>query len=183
MTTGEGGMITTNDDQLAGKLRLMRNHGDSGKYNHIMLGYNYRMTNIQGAMGQVQLKSLDYFNRKRIENAEFLSKNLQRTGLTTPYKDARVKHVYNQYVVRVEESFPASRENLMKYLESNYIGSAVHYPMPIYRQPLYRQLGLDGQRCPVAEEVSHRVLSLPVHPSLEQDDLKYISKVVNSFEA
>ena len=183
MTTGEGGMITTDDDHLAAKLRLMRNHGDSGKYNHILLGYNYRMTNIQGAIGQVQLKKLDQYNQKRIENAEFLSKNIQRTGITTPYMDRRVKHVYNQYVVRVEESFPASRENLMKYLESKCIGCAVHYPMPVYRQPLYRQLGLDGQLCPMAEDVSHRVLSLPVHPSLEQDDLKYISKVVNSFEA
>jgi dTDP-4-amino-4,6-dideoxygalactose transaminase len=183
MTTGEGGMITTNDDHLAAKLRLMRNHGDTGKYNHIMLGYNYRMTNIQGAIGQVQLKSLNQYNKKRIENAEILNNNVKRTGLTTPYKDARVKHVYNQYVIRVEESFPASRENLMKYLELNSIGCAVHYPMPVYRQPLYRQLGLDGQDCPVAEDVSKRVLSLPVHPSLEQDDLKYIAKVVNSFEA
>lgn len=183
MTTGEGGMITTNDEELAAKLRLMRNHGDTGKYNHIMLGYNYRMTNIQGAIGQVQLKSLDQYNKKRIENAESLSKNFQKKGITTPYKDARVKHVYNQYVVRVEESFLTSRESLMKYLEKNGIGCAVHYPMPVYRQPLYRQLGLDGQNCPVAEDVSHRVLSLPVHPSLAQDDLKYISKVVNSFEA
>jgi perosamine synthetase len=183
ITTGEGGMITTNDDQLAAKLRLMRNHGDSGKYNHVMLGYNYRMTNIQGAIGQVQLKRLDQYNQKRIENAEFLNKNIQRTGIATPYKDARVKHVYNQYVIRVEESFPASRESFMRYLDSKGIGSAVHYPMPVYRQPLYRQLGLDGKSCPVSEDVSQRVLSLPVHPSLEQDDLKYISKVVNSFEA
>jgi perosamine synthetase len=183
MTTGEGGMITTNNDQLAAKLRLMRNHGDAGKYNHIILGYNYRMTNINGAIGQVQLRSLNQFNQKRIDNAEFLNKNLRRTGLTTPYKDARIKHVYNQYVIRVEESFPTSRENLMKYLESNGIGCAIHYPMPVYRQPLYRQLGMDRQNCPVSEDVSQRVLSLPVHPMLGQDDLTYIAKVVNSFEA
>jgi perosamine synthetase len=183
MTTAEGGMITTNDDQLTATLRLMRNHGDSGKYNHIMLGYNYRMTNIQGAIGLVQLKSLDQFNHRRIENAEFLNKNLTRVGITTPYKDRRVKHVYNQYVVRVEDSFSASREKLMEYLESKGIGSAVHYPLPVYRQPLYRQLGLDQAVCPVAEDVSQRVLSLPVHPSLDRDDLNYIAKIVNSFEA
>lgn len=181
MTTGEGGMITTNDHHLAAKLRLMRNHGDAGKYNHIMLGYNYRMTNIQGAIGQVQLKSLDLYNQKRIENAEFLSKNIHRTGLTTPFKDGRVKHVYNQYVIRVEESFPASRENLIKYLESNGIGCAVHYPMPVYRQPLYRQLDLDCQDCLVAEHISQRVLSLPVHPSLSHEDLEYIAFTINNF--
>jgi perosamine synthetase len=181
MTTGEGGMITTNDDQLAAKLRLMRNHGDTGKYNHIMLGYNYRMTNIQGAIGQVQLKSLDLFNLRRIENAKFLNKNLKGAGITTPYKDSRVKHVYNQYVVLLEDRFPASREKLMEYLESRGIGCAVHYPMPVYRQLLYRQLGLDQSACPIAEDISQRVLSLPVHPSLSHEDLEYIAMTVNNF--
>ncbi|VVB65230.1 Aspartate aminotransferase [uncultured archaeon] len=183
MTTGEGGMITTNDDRLAANLRLMRNHGDTGKYNHVILGYNYRMTNIQGAIGLVQLKSLDRFNQKRIENAEFLNSNLDSEGLTTPLRDSRVRHVYNQYVVRVEDDFMASREKLMEYLGSKGIGCAVHYPKPVYRQLLYTQLGLDRVVCPVAEDVSQRVMSLPVHPSLSQEDLEYIAKTVNCFEA
>lgn len=183
MTTGEGGMITTNDDQLAAKLRLMRNHGDTGKYNHVTLGYNYRMTNIQGAIGQVQLKSLESFNRKRIKNAEFLNENIDLEGLTTPFKEPGVRHVYNQYVVRVEDGNSASRDRLMEYLGSKGIGCAVHYPKPVYRQPLYTQLGLDGVVCPVAEDVSQRVMSLPVHPSLALDDLEYIAKTVNGFEA
>ena len=183
MTTGEGGMITTNDDLLAAKLRLMRNHGDTGKYNHVTLGYNYRMTNIQGAIGQVQLKRLDNFNQKRIENAEFLDANLDSEGLTTPFRESRVRHVYNQYVVRVEAGFLASREKFMEDLGSKGIGCAVHYPKPVYRQPLYQQLGLDRVVCPVAEDVSQRVVSLPVHPSLSQTDLEYIAKTVNGFEA
>lgn len=183
MTTGEGGMITTNDDRLAAKLRLIRNHGDTGKYNHIILGYNYRMTNIQGAIGVVQLSRLDGFNRKRIENAEFLNKSLKVMGITTPFRDSRVKHVYNQYVIRVEDGFSASREKLMEYLGFNGIGCAVHYPKPVYRQPLYQQLGLDRVVCPVAEDVSQRVLSLPVHPSISQEDLEHIANTVNGFEA
>lgn len=183
MTTGEGGTITTNDDRLAATLRLIRNHGDTGKYNHIILGYNYRMTNIQGAIGLVQLKSLDRFNQKRVENAEFLNENLRARGLTTPFRDSRVRHVYNQYVVRVEDGFLASRDRLMEYLGSKGIGCAVHYPKPVYRQPLYTHLGLDRVVCPVAEDVSQRVMSLPVHPSLGQEDLEYIAKTVNSFEA
>jgi perosamine synthetase len=181
MTTGEGGMVTTNDDQLAAKLRLIRNHGDTGKYNHIVLGYNYRMTNISGAIGLVQLRCLDKFNDQRISNAKFFDENLKNQGITTPFRDQRAKHVYNQYVVKVEDSLPASREKFMEYLGSKGIGSAVHYPMPIYRQPLYHRLGLDKIICPVAEDVSRKVLSLPVHPSLSHENLEYIVDAVNNF--
>lgn len=183
MTTGEGGMITTNDDAIASKLRLLRNHGDTGKYNHVLLGYNYRMMNLQGAMGQVQLKKLDEFNSKRIKNAEYLNKNIRIKGLTPPFKAENVKHVYNQYVVKVEEDFPISREKLMDYLQSKGVGSAIHYPKPIYRQPIYREMGLDKEICPVAEDISQKVMSLPVHPSLKQEDLEYIAMTVNGFEA
>jgi len=183
MTTGEGGMITISDESMAAKLRLLRNHGDTGKYNHIMLGYNYRMTNLQGAIGQIQLGSLDEFNSRRIRNAEFLNGHLKIKGITTPYKAKNVKHVYNQYVVRVEDDFPASRERLMEYLRAKGIGSAVHYPKPIYQQPLYRELGFGKESCLVSEDVSRRVLSLPVHPSLKQEDLEYIAETINGFEA
>jgi perosamine synthetase len=184
MTTGEGGMITTNDDTLAARLRLLRNHGDTGKYNHVMLGYNYRMMNLQAAIGLVQLERLEEFTTRRIANAEFLNNNIRIKGLTKPYKSANVRHVYHQYVVRVEDDFPASRESLMEYLQSKGIGAAVHYPKPIYEQPLYRELGYSKEKehCPVSEDVSRRVLSLPVHPSLKEDDLEYIAAALNSFE-
>ncbi len=141
MTTGEGGMITTNDDSIAARLRLLRNHGDTGKYNHVMLGYNYRMMNIQAAIGLVQLGRLEEFTSKRIGNAEFLNRNIGLKGLTTPHKASNVRHVYHQYVVRVEDDFPASREKLMDFLQEKGIASAVHYPKPIYDQPLYREMG------------------------------------------
>jgi perosamine synthetase len=183
MTTGEGGMITTDDGALAARLRLLRNHGDAGKYNHVILGYNYRMMNIQAAIGLVQLARLEEFTCKRIGNAELLNRNIRIKGLTKPYKAANVRHVYHQYVVKVEDDFPASREKLMSFLQEKGIGSAVHYPRPIYEQPLYREMQRDWPRCPVAEDVSKRVLSLPVHPSLGQEDLEYIANTLNSFEA
>lgn len=183
MTTGEGGTITTDDDALAARLRLLRNHGDTGKYNHVMLGYNYRMTNIQGAIGLVQLRRLEDFNARRIKNAEFLTGHISVDGLTTPFRASGVRHVYNQYVVNVEDDLHAKRERLMEYLQAKGIGAAVHYPRPVYEQPLYRELGYDNVRCPISEEVSRRVLSLPVHPSLRQEDLEYIAETVNSFEA
>ena len=183
MTTGEGGMITTNDDALAARLRLLRSHGDTGKYNHATLGYNYRMMNLQGALGLVQLKRLEEFTAKRIKNAAFLNDNINIKGISTPYQAKNVRHVYHQYVVRVEDSFASSREKLMEFLQAKGIGSAVHYPKAVYEQPLYRELGYTNESCPVSEDVSRKVLSLPVHPSLREEDLAYISETINSFEA
>ena len=183
MTTGEGGMITTNDDALATRLRLLRSHGDTGKYNHATLGYNYRMMNLQGALGLVQLKRLEEFTAKRIKNAAFLNDNINIKGISTPYQAKNVRHVYHQYVVRVEDSFASSREKLMEFLQAKGIGSAVHYPKAVYEQPLYRELGYTNESCPVSEDVSRKVLSLPVHPSLREEDLAYICKTINSFEA
>jgi perosamine synthetase len=183
MTTGEGGIVTTNDDALEARLRLLRNHGDTGKYNHVILGYNYRMMNLQGAIGLEQLKRLEGFVTKRIANAEQLNQNIKIKGLTTPYKANNVRHVYNQYVVRLEDDFPVSREKLMEYLQAKGIASAVHYPKAVYEQPLYRESGYGDGNCPVSEDVSRRVMSLPVHPSLNESDLQYIAETLNSFEA
>ena len=183
MTTGEGGMITTDDDALAARLRLLRSHGDSGKYNHITLGYNYRMMNLQGALGLVQLRRLEEFTARRIANARFLNENIRVNGISTPFQMNGVRHVYHQYVVRVEDEFPASRERLMEYLQAKGVGSAVHYPKAVYQQPLYRDMGYSDVSCPVAEDVSRRVLSLPVHPALSAEELQYIAETMNSFEA
>jgi dTDP-4-amino-4,6-dideoxygalactose transaminase len=183
MTTGEGGMITTDDDALAARLRLLRSHGDSGKYNHISIGYNYRMMNLQGALGLVQLRRLEEFTAKRIANARFLDDNIRVKGISTPFRMDSVRHVYHQYVVRVEDDFPASRQRLMEYLQDRRVGSAIHYPRAVYQQPVYRDMGYTDISCPVAEDVSRRVMSLPVHPSLTADDLQYIAETMNSFEA
>jgi perosamine synthetase len=183
MTTGEGGMITTDDDALATRLRLLRSHGDTGKYNHESLGYNYRMMNLQGALGLVQLKRLEQFTASRIYNAQFLDRCIKIEGISIPHRAEGVRHVYHQYVVRVEEGFSSSRERLMEYLQARGIGSAVHYPKAVYEQPLYQDLGYRKGICPVAEDVSRRVMSLPVHPSLTEQDLEYIAQTINSFEA
>ena len=148
MTTGEGGMITTNDDDLAAHLRLLRSHGDTGKYNHSILGYNYRMTNLQAALGIEQLKKLEDFTAKRIHNAELLNQLIKIKGLTTPYKTNNVRHVYHQYVVRIEDDFAASRETLMEYLQAKGVGSAVHYPKAVYEHPLYQGLGYGKREVP-----------------------------------
>jgi dTDP-4-amino-4,6-dideoxygalactose transaminase len=132
---------------------------------------------------KIQLKRLEEFTAKRIGNAGFLNKSIRIKGLTTPFLASDVRHVYHQYVVRIEDGFPASRERLLEYLQARGIGSAVHYPKAVYEQPLYQSMGREWQKCPVAEDVSRRVLSLPVHPSLQLEDLDYIAETINGFEA
>lgn len=181
MTTGEGGAITTNNKKLAKKLRLLINHGQTKKYQHSILGYNYRMTNIQAAIGLCQLKKLDKFNEKRIKNAHYLNKNIKINGLTKPYIKPYVKHVFHQYVVKLEENFGLGREEFCQYLRKKGIDCAIHYPLPIHKQPLYKKLGYSDKKvkCHVATEIARKVLSLPVHPGLKKKELEYMVKTIN----
>lgn len=178
MTTGEGGMIVTNNKEVEEKLRVIINHGQSQKYLHTSLGYNYRMTNIQAAIGIAQLSKLEDFNERRITNAEYLNKGLNGP-IKKPHKEKDVRHVYHQYVVKIEDDFPLKRDEFMEYLSDNGIESAIHYPLPIHKQPLYQELGYEEEQCPTATRLSEIVLSLPVHPVLTHDDLRYICKVIN----
>ncbi|CAD6493796.1 MAG: UDP-4-amino-4-deoxy-L-arabinose--oxoglutarate aminotransferase [Candidatus Argoarchaeum ethanivorans] len=184
MTTGEGGMITSNDDEIVKVCGLLRNHGQDEKYLHTMLGYNYRMTDIQAAIGIVQLKKVNRLNEMRIKNAEYLNKHIKVSGLELPQKRTAVKHVYHQYAVTVnmENGFPLSRDEFMTYLREKNIGCAVHYPRPVHKQPLYQGLGYTDKEvnCPVATKTSAQILSLPIHPALSREDLTYIAETVNS---
>ena len=179
MTTGEGGMITTDDTKLARDARLLRNHGQSQKYRHDTLGYNYRMTEFSAAIGSIQLKKLDGFNEKRRENAKLLMQGIRKFhGLTSPYVMKDAKHVFHQYVVRVEDTYSINRDILADRLTQQGIGVAIHYPMPIYKQPLYQELGYRGTTCPLTEEVCSRVLSIPVHPLVNMNDIKYMIDIL-----
>lgn len=175
MTTGEGGMVVTNNDELAKRADLIRNHGQAKKYLHVELGYNLRMTNIAAAIGRTQLKKLEEWNEERIENAKLLTEGISKIkGLTPPYVDNRVKHVFHQYVIKVEEEFPLSRDELMTELRERGVGTAVHYPIPVHHQPFYQKLGYPRDICPNAVEASKKVLSLPVHPAVTMEDIDYI---------
>jgi perosamine synthetase len=178
MTTGEGGMVTTSDKSYADRLRLIISHGQSEKYYHTRLGYNYRMTDMAAALGIVQLKKLGMFNLGRRKNAEYFNEHLSVKGLVTPYTAPGMQHVYHQYVVRLTEDFPMNRQEFVGYLTAKGIGSAVHYPIPIHRQPLYLRKD-DPDPCPVSTNLAGSVLSLPVHPMLDQKELAYICETIN----
>ena len=174
MTTGEGGMVTTNDEELAEKSSMIRAHGESKRYEQSLLGYNYRMTDIAAAIGLAQLKRIDEFNTKRNENAEYLSNGLEDVkGITTPYTADDVCHVFHQYTIRVSDK----RDEFKDFLTQNGVGTGVHYPIVLYKQPYYQKQGITGC-CPEAEKAANEVISLPVHPSLTNDELDTIIEVV-----
>ncbi len=182
MTTGEGGMVTTNDAALAGRIRRLVNHGQAEKYLHTELGYNYRMTDIGGAIGRVQLRRLPGFNARRQKNGAYLSSHLDLPGVVPPAIGDERDHVYHQYVVTVTDDCPLTRDDLAAYLREHGIGNAIHYPIPVHEQPLYRGTVRTGD-CPVAADLARRVLSLPVHPGLGQAELEEIVDAVNGVRA
>lgn len=175
MTTSEGGIITTNNKELAKKARMFRAHGETNRYEHAVLGYNFRMTDIAAAIGLAQLKKIDGFNQKRIDNATYLTKELEGVdGISTPKVLAEVKHVYHQYTIKVETG---NRDEWVNFLNDNGIGTGIHYPIPIYKQELYVELGYDYE-LEETEKAASSVISLPVHPSVSKEDLATIIKVL-----
>jgi perosamine synthetase len=188
MTTGEGGMITTNDPEIAERVRLLRNHGQKERYYHTTLGYNLRMTEIQGALGRVQLAKLEQFTEKRIANAAYLTERL-RGVIQTPIVREGYRHVYHQYTLRIAQH----RDEFSQHLRERGIATAVHYPVPIHQQPLYRERigefkcvargsqgwsGAGAGWLPETERAAQQVLSLPVHPALSAEDLDMIAREV-----
>lgn len=178
MTTGEGGMITTNDKDIAQKARMIRSHGQRQRYLHEILGYNYRMTNIAAAIGLCQLGKLEEFNSKRIENAKFLTKELSGIkGLIPPSIKSNTKHVFHQYTVRVTQDFGISRDELRQKLMNKGVATEIYYPLPIHKQPLYQNLGYNDH-LPNSEKLAKEVLSLPVHASLTKEDLENVVRAI-----
>ena len=132
------------------------------------------MTDISAAIGLAQLNKIDEFNEKRIKNAAYLNEGLSQVdGITTPYCAYDSKHVYHQYTIRVEKS----RDEWIRIINENGVGCGIHYPITLYNQPIYKKLGFDG-KCPNAELAAQNVISLPVHPSLTQNDLDLVISAV-----
>ena len=174
MTTAEGGILTTNDDEIAERARMLRSHGQSARYEHQMLGFNFRMTDIHAAIGLTQFQHLEEWNEQRIQNAQYLSEHLE--GVETPTVRPGYRHVFHQYTIRVRPD----RDGLARWLAERQIGTGIHYPRPIHQQPFYQQLGYD-LHLPVAETASREVLSLPIHPALSSKDLENIVATVGEF--
>ncbi len=173
MTTGEGGMLTTDDGELAERVRLLREHGMKVRYHHDILGYNFRMTDIAAAIGLAQLPKLAGANERRRAIAARYDAELH--GVITPFVRPGVTHVYHQYTIRVNE-----RDAFAEKLKLRGVGSAIYYPIPVHRQKPFLALGYGDERMPVTERLTEQVLSIPVHPALTDDEVATVIEAVNA---
>jgi dTDP-4-amino-4,6-dideoxygalactose transaminase len=174
---GEGGAITTSDPVLAEKLRKFRDHGSAKKYYHDVIGYNYRMEGIQGAVLHTKLGHLNSWNDARRKNAELYRKYLAGSDVILPVEDEGRKHVYHLFVVRHKR-----REEFMTYLQGEGVSCLIHYPIPIHLQTAYRHLGLGKGAYPVTETVCSEIVSLPMFPELTEEQIKYVADKIKAFK-
>ncbi|RAZ31642.1 DegT/DnrJ/EryC1/StrS aminotransferase family protein [Microbacterium sp. SMR1] len=172
MTSGEGGMVTAATPEIARMLRLLRNQGMERQYENEVVGFNARMTDLHAAIGRVQLEKVDAWTAKRRENASYLDAHLR--GIRTPIVADGAHHVYHQYTIRV----PEDRDGFVTALrEEHQIGSGVYYPIPNHRLPSLAGFA-PGVELPQTEAAAREVVSLPVHPALDHDDLARIVEAV-----
>ncbi|MDQ6877301.1 MAG: DegT/DnrJ/EryC1/StrS family aminotransferase [Candidatus Dormibacteraeota bacterium] len=177
MTTGEGGMITSSDRELVGKLRLLRSHGQIERYLYATIGYNYRLTDFQAALGIHELKQLPRRLAARRRNAACLSQLLSdMAGVQLPVALPGTEHAYHQYTVRIDsERLGLSRDELQRRLGRDGVETAVHYPKALHQQPAFAAMAAGGSLAR-SEELARSVLSLPVHHGLAEDDLIYVAQ-------
>jgi len=178
MTTGEGGVITTSNDEMTDQMRLIRSHGEKAKYASFMLGHNYRMTEIQAAIGCVQLKKLPAFLSKRRSNARRLTEILKKTEkLQLPQEPKNFGHSWYLYTVRLKDATERERDRIVEELKKEGIGAEVYYVNPVHLMPYYRNVfGKFG--LPETEEAAKQIMSLPVHPRVTEEQIDYIGKTL-----
>lgn len=169
---GDGGMITTDSDELDAALRMLRNHGSRQRYHHGVIGYNSRLDEIQAVVLRAKLKRIDSYNENRRRVAALYSELLADTGVTTPYIDARGVHVFHQYTILTD-----NRDRAMKALADAGIASAVYYPIPLHRQEVFAD-ECSGLSLPVAEAVAARCMSLPIFPEMTSGQVEEVAATV-----
>lgn len=180
MTTGEGGVVTTNDDQTAETLRMIRTHGEKAKYASLMLGTNYRMSEMQAAIGNVQLQKLSSFVAKRRQNAQQLTKLLEKNGkLVLPYESKDRLHSWYLYTARLKEASEEQRNGVVDKLKKKGIGAEVYYINPVHQMPFYRE-NFGSTKLLQTEKASKQVFSLPIHPGVTEEQVKFIGETLLS---
>ncbi|KMQ51328.1 aminotransferase DegT [Chitinispirillum alkaliphilum] len=178
MTTAEGGMVTTSCEDIYRKAKILINQGMSIRYHHELIGYNYRMTNIEAAIGLCQLKKLDMFNARRREIAHLYNEQLKQVlDIGLPFTHLEAFHIYHHYTLKVRGG---KREKLMQFLNTKGIGSCIYYPLTLPEQKCYSHLDFP-KFYSVADQIKKEVLSIPVHPALKDCEVKYITECLIEF--
>jgi dTDP-4-amino-4,6-dideoxygalactose transaminase len=173
---GDGGLVTTNEDDLAEQIKVLRDHGQYPRYFYKIIGGNFRLDGLQGAVLNVKLKYLERWNIKRRDNAALYDSLFADSPVKVPKIDANNVSIYHQYTVVVPE-----RDGLQKFLSENNVGSAIFYPKPLHLQDCFSELGYKKGDLPVAERLCDEVLSLPIYSELVPEQIEYVAKTVLKF--
>ncbi len=169
---GDGGLITTNDEQRANELKVLRNHGSRERYHHNVIGYNSRLDELQAVILRIKLKHIDEYNQNRRRVAHRYSDNLADTDIQTAFEDNTGLHIYHQYTLRHDK-----RDDIMKALQDKNIACAVYYPIPLHKQHVYME-AYKHLSLPVTESVAQNCFSLPVYPELEDEKVDAITDII-----
>jgi dTDP-4-amino-4,6-dideoxygalactose transaminase len=161
---GDGGALVTNDEKIAARARLLANHGREAKYEHKLVGFNYRLDALQAAVLSVKLKHLEAWTERRRQLAAYYDKLLTEAGIAPPQQASWARHVYHLYVVRVK-----NRDKVMEKMQAGGVSCGVHYPLPLHLQPAYADLGYHQGDFPTTEAAAAEVLSLPIYPEMTED--------------
>jgi dTDP-4-amino-4,6-dideoxygalactose transaminase len=173
---GEGGAVTTNNDEYAEKIRRLREHGQKDKYHHQSIGFNSRLDELQAAVLRCKLRFLTKWNERRREVATYYNNALAELPVETPSEAEWAHHVYHLYVIRVKK-----RDELFKYLKEKGIGCGMHYPVPCHLQEAMNGYGYSEGALPETERVAKEIISLPMYPHLREDDTSYVVKTIREF--
>lgn len=173
---GDGGMVVTNNEEIAEKIKILRVHGSKPKYYHPVIGLNSRLDSIQAAILSVKLKYLERWAESRRINAIKYNELLKDTPVGTPFVESYNLHVYNQYVIRVND-----RDGLQKHLAGKGIETALYYPLPLHLQECYRELGYKEGDFPEAEKAAKETLSIPVFPELKDEQLRHVAESIKEY--
>ena len=172
ITSGEGGAITTDDDEFADRVRLVRNHGMQEGYDTRVLGFNYRMPEVAAAMASVQMGRLDTYIEARRKNSRALTEEISRLkGVELRQESSDRKHVWYLYTVFLAKG----RDQVMQKLRARGVGAAAYWETPVNRMPLYKRLGYAGLPLPMALSAAGHVLSLPVHPGVSEEEIQFVA--------
>jgi dTDP-4-amino-4,6-dideoxygalactose transaminase len=174
---GEGGMILTDDGELAAVARQLRNHGESQRYHHDRVGGNFRLDTMKAAILLVKLRSLDEFTRRRRHNAARYDQLLSGSAVTTPHVPHGHDPVYHQYSILCDR-----RDELAAFLRDRGVGTGIYYPVPLHRQRCFASLGYGPGSLSITEQTCSRVLSIPCHPMLSEEDVQYVVSCIHDFE-
>ena len=175
---GDAGAITTNDERLAAKIRLMGNYGSAQKYKNEMVGINSRLDSLQATVLSVKLKYLEDWNDRRITAANFYSHELKDLPIKLPSRDSNIHHVFHQFVIEYSQ-----RERLMRFLKAYGVQTLIHYPIPPFEQKAYMNYGWDKTDFPIASKMSRNMISLPIDPLMKVEDRVYVVEKIKEFFA